>query len=217
MSKSVGIVIACILLIMVFALFFMAGYEKGASSVERQLYPPATSADQVSQDVSNKEVEVEKKISHRSKVLSDKQIMTAQRLRVASSFLDDGKNELVDEINYEFTHTAPLIVSKEPVEDYTIDSLAEDVINSEKTVNLEDLYSIRTEIYVYVGMFDEAGAVAASEYLQRIGFVPVIKHVMDGGVNYTFVVSGPFLLKDDAQRLVKYLKDFGYSSAKIIE
>lgn len=216
MNNKLVAVFAFILLIVLAILLFSAGYERGAAVIHIQDAAMQTGGPCPKANVL-KVASVQQRIDKAAATMPDKRGINTKNLGIASRLFDDADNELADEINYEFNRRTPLIMSGDKSDDYTIDALAEEGGENGGEFDPSGLYDIKSEIFVYVGMMSVADAVVAAEFVQHTGIPGHIKKMKLNGSDYTFVIAGPLLLKADAQRLVKYLKDNGYESAKIIE
>lgn len=218
-----SIVISSIILIAIFILLFFAGYERGSYKAHKEDAEVASANAMKAKESEKSANELEKGgvsgiLAKASEALPDSISLTKKNAAIASNLIDTDDNDIADDINFEFNKTASIIAADNAEgERYTIDTLAERIMQNKSEFDPAELDKIKTEIFVYVGMFDEPNAVSAAEFLERAGFPPRIQHVPFNNRVYTFVIAGPLLLKDDAERLLQYLHKNGYKEARIIE
>lgn len=216
MTNRVLGVICAILFIILLVLIFLAGYERGVSKAEVKSHNKEIIIHKDTGVVQTNSTNTEAKLKD-PKVLPGQMSETYKDVTIASSLLDSDSNELTDEINFEFNKSTPLIVASGVSEKITIDSLAEDAVNSDTGPHINDLYNIKSEFFVFVGLFDEPTAVQTIEFVQKMGFPAKIHFIKYGETKGAAVIAGPMLLSDDAERLKKILIKNGYKEAQVIE
>lgn len=217
MNTKVLAVFILLMFVLLCITLFIAGYEKGKFATAQVTQNNISTQLGVNKQVDNSVKSIKDKVASKT-VLPDKPRILAHDAKIVSGLIDGDSNEIADEINFEFNKSTPLIISNSEGSDYSIETLAEDIMNKDMNEpDLDKLSGIKSEIFVYVGLMKESDAISAVEFFANSGFTSKIIYKSINGNSYAFVIAGPFLLKKNAKYFEDFAKKHGYKSSQMIQ